>query len=111
MAYAAGNLDRRIQISKYTGNPTAIGSRRASYSLIGWVWANYKHVTLKKAELIQGGQWQGESYATFTIRYRTDFGVKDQITFNGLEWDIQEITPYGMRNEFLQLTCKARRTK
>jgi hypothetical protein len=80
------------------------------------VWAQYTPITGKSAEQLEGGQFSGNTYGQFLIRFRNDVGVKDQIVFTpsvsgpSRSYDIQSIDIVGERNEYLQILGLERRS-
>lgn len=87
----AGQLNRRISIDELTTSNSGYGKNDA----ISWTsiatGVPAKAVFGGGGEVDAGGQRQGESYITFTLRYREDLTNKMRIGFNGQYYGIERI--------------------
>ena len=103
----AGQLDRTISFNIIDGSrsSTSGAAKRNVLSTIANVPAAF--IPVKGAELIRAGQVIDNFDARFLVRFRTDIAPKDEVVYNGVEYDIYQISEIG-RQQGLEILAKAR---
>lgn len=99
-------MDRRVEIHT-RDNPiarNANGESVPAWSLLDTVYA--QKLDIRAREFFAGQQVQGDVNTRFRIRWRDDVTVLDRIIYNGLTYDIQQVSEIG-RREGLELFCRA----
>lgn len=111
MPFRAGQLDRMIALYKWAPTRDTDGGEVPGWAFNARVPASYKAV--KGYEQVEGGQITASAIDTYTIRFMTvdvrdKFKVINPDGTEGQEYDIQDTTVLGRRNEMLVITAVAR---
>lgn len=104
----AGQLDRRIVLSRATSTVNAFNEPVYSWSTLATVWAQM--VPVNDAERMRAGETLANMQARFTIRWSATTATvdpRDRLTFNGREYDINGVKLIG-RNKYVEITATAR---
>lgn len=101
----AGALDKRVTILQRRLVASTVGLEEAPPSPIATVAA--KVVQGAGKEFLEGGEWQAESRAVITIRYRDDVDETTKVDWAGKRWAVASARIIG-RNEALELLCTNR---
>lgn len=98
-------LDRRIEIWTPTITRDGFGDNTVSeYALLKRIWAHFNpDIRIGRFEGEQDRQIIGTSTVLFTIRYTKVWKPtnKDQIRFEGVTYEIQNVQPSGRQMYFL----------
>ena len=104
----AGTMDRRITIQSKNITFDTAGSEVVTWSDVATVWCDVEDVASSAAgEKTEDKQLTASQKTTFTIRYRTDVTLVDQIIYESKTYDINGITELG-RRDGLALDAKYR---
>jgi SPP1 family predicted phage head-tail adaptor len=102
MPIRAGNLDRRVVIQVNTPAQDAAGELVASWATLATVWAHVEPIA--GSERFTAEQVHAEATYRITIRYRSDVGPTNRITYGGDTYVIESALEVG-RQEALELSC------
>lgn len=108
MGLAAGKLDRRITLERFTATPDAYNEPEKSWLTLGVRSASYE--PLSDGERFRAGETAANASARFVIRYSSvvaDLNPKDRLVFEGVTYDIVRVKEIG-RREGLEITAAAR---
>lgn len=100
-----GRLDRRIVIESNASTLGATGQSLNGWSTLATVWANKRDVS--GTETNRGGEEVARGSTVFTIRFRSDVGPKERITYSGSTYDINFTEEMG-RTEYLKIHTERR---
>ncbi len=105
MGIAAGTLDRRVTIERFTAMLDAFGGEVKVWAPVATVWANVKPIS-------DGERWRaGEVGATasvrITIRWGFSVGVEDRMIHDGRIYEIVGVKEIG-RQVGQEITAGAR---
>jgi SPP1 family predicted phage head-tail adaptor len=103
-----GKLNDRITIQQVAETRDAYGGVIETWTTVATVWARVQYRPGK--EYFKADQVNAEAAALFYIRYRTGIKRKMRISFDGGEWDIQDIRPMKDLNKahLLEIVATAR---
>lgn len=101
----AGKLDRKILIQSFTTVDQPSG-----FPLKSWTNKSYHWAAVRREKGGEAAKFSREESATFSmvfqIRYDDAISVKDRIVFDGYNWRIRTLTPWGRLNrEVLEITA------
>jgi len=102
----AGKLNRKIQIQQLVVTESASGHPAKSWTLRAYAWASVR--PLKGVEAASFGREQAaQMMAAFEIRFNKDVSFTDRIVYDGYNWEILSIAPWGRLNrEMLQIFAR-----
>lgn len=95
---AAGDLDRRIVIQRYTVTRDEYNAEVPAWTDLATRWAKYEPVS--DGERLRAGERASEIGARFTIRWSqvlADLNPKDQVIFQGRTYPITRVKEIGRR--------------
>lgn len=107
MSLAAGNLDRRVTLERYTAVLDDYGGEVRTWIALATVWARVEQRT--GYERSASNQVQAGAVTLFTIRWQqalADLNPKDRILYDGRYWDIESVAELGRRVGF-QIAARA----
>lgn len=87
----AGALDQPIEVVGLTLTPDGTGGNVKSWSVLFADWAGVGSPRGREAENSDRVVATGD--VVFTIHQRSDFGEKDKVRWNGVDYNIRHITP------------------
>lgn len=92
----AGKMDRRVTLLKWqeTGRD-AMNTPIEGWAAVATVWAQQRPE--RGGERFAAAQIAGARVMTFHVRYRTDIGVKDRISYEGQIFEISDVRELGRR--------------
>lgn len=108
MGLAAGRLDRRIRIERFTVTRDDFNAPSEAWATLTTVWASVRQFTGYERNLAD--QVQGHAATVFTIRHSStvaDVNPKDRVVYDGRTFNIEAVAEIG-RREGLALSCIAR---
>jgi SPP1 family predicted phage head-tail adaptor len=108
MALAAGPMDRRITLERFSTTPDAFNEPVQAWSVLAEVAASYE--PLSDGERFRAGETAATASARFVIRYSravADLDAKDCLTFEGATHEIVHVKQIG-RREGIEITTRAR---
>lgn len=108
MALAAGKLDRKIILQRFTETRDSYNEPVKSWTTLATRSASYE--PLSDGERFRAGETAANASARFVIRYGStvsDLNPKDRLTFEGVVHDIVRVKEVG-RREGLEITANAR---
>ena len=98
-------LNKRIQIVRVRVDRDADGYERRTETVIRSPWGQFSQPS--GTEALKNGADLGEIKGRFLIRWTaTPISRKDLVRYNGQDWEIEYINPYGDSREFVELICK-----
>jgi SPP1 family predicted phage head-tail adaptor len=102
----SGKLDRRAELFYKTVTQDEFGDPVKTYVSKGFTRVAFR--PLKGKEVAQFGREEAaQLIAEFQMRYKADLSVTDFIRFNGYNWSIISIMPWGMKNrDMLNVTAE-----
>ena len=101
MTLNIGKMDRYITLRSVAVSVDAYGGRVEAFSDLASVWAR---ITYKKGkEDFEGEKLTSVNNVIFTIRYRDDLSVENEIVYSSNTYKIENLTEFG-RQEALQIT-------
>lgn len=101
----AGALDRRIDLQhRALAVSDANGQRKASFTTYDTVWAEKRDQRAREFFAAQGTNV--EKATRFLIRWRSDVLQTDRIVFDGLSYDVVQISEIG-RQRGLEIFASA----
>lgn len=109
MPLAAGKLDRRIRIERFTSTTGELGGEIKAWTTLATRWASYE--PLSDGERFRAGETAATATARFVIRHSAevaDVGPLDRVVFKGVVYEIVHAKETGGRGVGIELTCKAR---
>jgi SPP1 family predicted phage head-tail adaptor len=101
----AGSLDRRVTILRRALTRNAYGEQEETYSTLDTVWAQKLDVAGR--EFLAARGTMAENSTRFRLRYRSDLVLTDRLSYNSVEYDIQQIAELG-RQDGLEIIAVAR---
>lgn len=108
MGLAAGKLDRRIALQRFTATRDALNNPVDAWLLLATVWAS--KLDVRDSERFAAKEVGAEIGTRFQLRYSAtvaDLNPKDRISYNGRTYDIVGVKEIG-RREGLEITAIAR---
>jgi SPP1 family predicted phage head-tail adaptor len=108
MALAAGKMDRRITLERFTETVDQFNEPVKAWGVLATRAASYE--PLSDGERFRAGETAANASARFVIRYGStvsDLNPKDRLTFGGVIYDIVRVKEIG-RREGLEITANAR---
>lgn len=102
---SAGKLRHRVSVLKDT--PTSnerYGGMSSSWSVLDTVWAEFSYQGGR--EFLTSDQVANETKAVVRMRYRSDFGVDNRVSFEGLEYEVVSKSNPDGRKRFLVLMLR-----
>jgi len=107
MGLAAGNMDHRITLERFTTTVDAYNEPIKAWGAFAVRWASYE--PLSDGERLRSGETSAQTSARFVIRWSSDvasLNPKDRLIFNGVVHDIQHVKDIG-RREGIEITTAA----
>ena len=104
----AGQLDRRIVLTRATSTLNGFNEPVYSWATLATVWAQM--VPVNDGERMRAGETLANMQNRFTIRWSATTATgdpRDRLTFNGRDYDINGVKLIG-RNEYIEITATAR---
>ena len=98
-----GELKHLVSLQKRSVTRGAAGEVVETWATIGTAWAAMK--PLKGREYFAAKQVQAETTHEITIRYRSDMGPLDRITYKNRVFDIQTAINSMEQDRWLILIC------
>lgn len=93
----AGDLDRQIVIVRATdGPPDEFNEGVPTWTPFATVFAKFAQISGR--EFFAAQEIMTERRATFTIRWRNDLLITDQVQYVGLQWLLAEMREIGRRD-------------
>lgn len=108
MGLAAGKLDRRITLQRFTSAPDAFNEPVLTWATLATRWASYE--PLSDGEKFRAGETAAEASARFVIRRSSavaGLNPKDRLVFEGDTYEIVRVKEIG-RREGIEITAGAR---
>ena len=108
MAMAAGKLDRRITLERFTTTVDAYNEPVKAWGVFAVRAASYE--PLSDGEKFRAGETAADASARFRIRWSAavaDLNPKNRLVFEGVTYDITRVKEIG-RREGLEITASAR---
>lgn len=108
MGLAAGKLDRKITIQRFTQTRDEMNEPVPAWATLATRWASYEPV--RDGEKFRAGETAANISARFVIRHSSnvaDLNPKDRVQFDGKTYDILNVKEIG-RREGIEITCAAR---
>lgn len=108
MALAAGKLDRKIILQRFTETRDAYNEPVKTWATLATRAASYE--PLSDGERFRASETAANASARFVIRYGStvaDLNPKDRLTYNGDTYEIVHVKELG-RREGLEITANAR---
>lgn len=100
----AGGFDRQIVIEQRAVTRDAVGSEVESWSTFAEVWAQKKDTSGR--EFYASNMESGEVTTKFTIRYLAGLQMDMRIKYDGLVYDIENISEIG-RKRGIEISARA----
>jgi len=92
-----GRLDRLITLQHVTETPDPFGQPIKTYTSYATPYARIMPLQTRSSESYKASRETAEKVYTFRIRHRSDVLAKDQIVFDGENYDVTLINPGGER--------------
>lgn len=108
MTLAAGKLDRKITIQRFTAATDAHNEPVKTWATLATRSASYE--PLSDGERFRAGETAANASARFVIRYSAvvaDLDAKDQLVFEGVTHEIVHVKSTG-RREGIEITTSVR---
>lgn len=108
MALAAGPMDRRITLERFSETVDQFNEPVKVWSVLAERAASYE--PLSDGERFRAGETAATASARFVIRYSravADTSPKDRLTFEGNAWEILRVKEIG-RREGLEISATVR---
>lgn len=108
MALAAGDLDRRIRLERFTETRDEYNEPVKTWSLLANRWAAYE--PLSDGEKFRASETAAEASARFRIRWSQavrGLNPKDRLVFEGRTYEIVRTKEVG-RREGIEITVSGR---
>ena len=108
MALAAGKLDRRIILQRFTATRDEYNEPVRSWTTLATVSASYE--PLSDGEVYRAGETMAEASARFVVRYSStvaDMSPVDRLVFDGRTYEIVRAKEIG-RRVGIEITAVAR---
>ena len=100
----ASRLNQRLQIVRVKTTRDAAGYETRTEEVIRSPWGQFSQPS--GTEIVRSGAEFGEVKGRFLIRWTaTEISRKDIVRYNGQDWEIQYINPYGNNREHVELWC------
>jgi SPP1 family predicted phage head-tail adaptor len=99
----AGDLDRKVNLERYTLNQNDFGEPIETWSLIASVWAS--RAILSGNETFESDQTAALALYRFRMYYRSDLDATCRIVYEGRNYNIKFIAEIG-RREGLDITAE-----
>lgn len=104
----AGNLDRRIAITRRTGGVNAFNEPVDIWETVTTIWAS--ETPISDGERLRAGETLAQKASRFVVRYSAITATItpiDRISYEGKVWDINGVKEIGRREGF-EITATAR---
>lgn len=108
MALAAGKLDRKIILQRFTETRDSYNEPVKTWATLATRSASYEPIS--DGERFRASETAANASARFVIRYSAtvaDLNPKDRLTYNGDTYEIVHVKELG-RREGLEITANAR---
>jgi SPP1 family predicted phage head-tail adaptor len=108
MALAAGNMDRRITLERFTETVDQFNEPVKAWGALAIRWASYEPIS--DGERFRAGETAATASARFVIRHSAvvaDLNPKDRLTFDGAAWQILHVKEIG-RREGIEISATVR---
>ena len=108
MALAAGKLDRKIVLQRFTSTRDEFNEPVLTWATLATRSASYE--PLSDGERFRAGETAANASARFVIRYSAaaaDLDPKDRLTFEGVTYEIVRVKEIG-RREGIEITTSVR---
>lgn len=108
MGLAAGPLDRKITLERFTSTVDAYNEPVKTWATLATRSASYE--PLSDGERFRAGETAADASARFVIRWSSavsDLNPKDRLTYEGVVWQILRVKEVG-RREGIEITAGAR---
>lgn len=108
MSLAAGKLDRKIVLQRFTSTRDSYNEPVLAWSTLAVRQASYEPI--RDGERFRAGETAATASARFVIRHSTvvsDLTPKDRLTFDGRTWQILHVKEIG-RREGLEISATVR---
>lgn len=106
MSIKAGQLDRRIRLRRPSTTRNTFGENVETFVDEKTVAARVVPATGRE-DFVPSDGHSAKQPTVFEIRYRVGVGPKWRVSFNGSEYEVEDVAEIG-RREGLRLTCYAR---
>lgn len=109
MPLAAGKLDRRITLQRFTETRDEYNEPVKTWVTLATRWASYEPI--RDGEKFSASETMAGLSARFVIRYSAavaDLDPKDRLVFKGVIYEIVGVKETEGRNVGLEITCAAR---
>ena len=104
----AGELDTPVEILRSVDTQDDQSGRVSIEWIVeAQVFGRVRDVKAETEQLLDDVEAVNNQRRDVTIRYRSAFGPKLRIRFEGLEWEVEGVRPVG-RRELLVVRCRAR---
>lgn len=108
MALAAGKMDRRIVLERFTETRDDYNELVKTWAALATRWASYE--PLSDGEKFSASETAANASARFVIRHSSavaDLNPKDRLVFGSVTYEIVRVKEIG-RREGLEITAGAR---
>jgi SPP1 family predicted phage head-tail adaptor len=108
MALAAGKMDRRITLERFTETVDQFNEPVKAWGALATRWASYEPIS--DGERFRAGETAATASARFVIRHSAtvaDLNPKDRLTFDGAAWQILHVKEIG-RREGIEISATVR---
>ena len=103
---AIGTLTDRVQPKRRIASGEDEGGQTALYSPIAYVWARVRQLTARPAT---DGDAHGQAIThSVVMRFRSDLGPGDRISYRGRDLDIAAAADFNGRRVYLSCQCSER---
>ena len=99
-----GQLDQRVEISRFTSEPDEIGQMIETWATLATVWAAVEPQAGR--EFVAGGAAQSELTTRIRLRYRPGLTSGDRVTHDGRVYDVQSVIDYRSAKREIVLMCR-----
>ena len=101
----ASHLNKRLQIVRVAVTRDPDGHQSRTETVVRSPWGQFSQIS--GTELLKNGADLAEVKGRFLIRWTaTKISRKDLVRYNGQDWEIEYVNPYGDSREYVELICK-----
>ena len=98
-------LNQKLQIVRVQVTRDADGYEQRTETVIRSPWGQFSQPS--GTEILRSGAEFAEVKGRFLIRWTaTEISRRDLVRYQGQDWEIEYINPYGGSREFVELWCK-----
>jgi SPP1 family predicted phage head-tail adaptor len=108
MALAAGKMDRRITLERFSETRDEYNEPVKAWGALAIRWASYEPIS--DGERFRAGETAATASARFVIRWSSavaDLNPRDRLVFEGVTHEIVHVKTIG-RREGIEITCLTR---